>query len=183
VVALLADRIGAEPPTFRPLATEPILHPGRSATVEARFGDGEPAITGIVGELHPRLADAWDLRGRVVVAELSITGLGGGSLPVVMVEPLPRVQPIERDLTVDVPDRVPAADVVERIREEGGPLLQDAALTGTYRGKPLRDDERSLTYRLQFGAPDRALQEQEVDAAISTITASLEHHLGARIRS
>ncbi|HET9852168.1 MAG TPA: phenylalanine--tRNA ligase subunit beta [Candidatus Limnocylindrales bacterium] len=182
-IALLADRIGAEAPTFLPLATEPILHPGRSATVEARFGDGEAAITGVVGELHPRLLADWDLRGPVIVAEVSVAGLGGGSLPVVVAEPLPRVQPIERDLTVDVPDRVPAVEVVARIREAGRPLLQNAVVTGTYRGKPLREDERSLTYRLRFGAADRALQEQEVEAAISTITASLEHHLGARIRS
>ena len=183
VIALIAEQIGAGAPAYRPLTTEPILHPGRSATVEATFEDGEPAITGAVGELHPRLAEAWDLRGRVIVAELSVAGLGGGALPVVLVEPLPRVQPIERDLTVDVPDRVPAADVSAAIRGAGGPLLLGATLTGTYRGKPLDPNERSLTHRLRFGAGDRTLEDAEVEAALSTITASLEHHLGARIRS
>jgi phenylalanyl-tRNA synthetase beta chain len=183
VVALIASQIGAGEPAYRPLTTEPILHPGRSATVEARFAGGEPAITGAIGELHPRLAAEWDLRGRVTVAELSIAGLGGGALPVVLAQPLPKVQPIERDLTVDVPDRVPAAEVSARIREAGGPLLLDATLSGTYRGKPLGPDERSLTHRLRFGAGDRTLTDDEVDAVIGTITASLEHHLGARIRS
>ena len=183
VIALIAEQIGAGEPVYQPLTTEPILHPGRSATVEATFDDGEPAITGAVGELHPRLAEAWDLRGRVIVAELSVAGLGGGALPVIFAEPLPRVQPIERDLTVDVPDRVPAADVSARIREAGGPLLLDATLTGTYRGKPLGPDERSLTHRLRFSAVDRAIDDAEIDAALSTITGSLEHHLGARIRS
>jgi phenylalanyl-tRNA synthetase beta chain len=182
-IELLAEVIGAEAPEYRALTTEPILHPGRSASVEARFVDGDAAITGVVGELHPRLAEDWDLGGRVVVAELSIAGLEGGSLPVVMAEALPRFQRIERDLTVDVPDRVPAADVEARIRESGGPFLQATNLVGTYRGRPLRDDERSLTYRLRFGTLDRALQEQEIEAAVSTITASLEHHLGARFRS
>jgi phenylalanyl-tRNA synthetase beta chain len=101
----------------------------------------------------------------------------------VLVEPLPRVQPIERDLTIDVPDRVPAADVATAIRGAGGPLLRTVTLAGTYRGKPLGPDERSLTYRLRFGTGDRAPDEAEIEAAISTITASLEHHLGARIRS
>jgi phenylalanyl-tRNA synthetase beta subunit len=62
-------------------------------------------------------------------------------------------------------------------------LLLDATLSGTYRGKPLGPDERSLTHRLRFGAGDRAVEDVEVEAALSTITASLEHHLGARIRS
>ena len=183
VVELIASQVGAGEPAYRALTTEPILHPGRSATVESTFEDGQPAITGVIGELHPRLADEWDLRGRVIVGELSIAGLGGGALPVVLVEPLPKVQPIERDLTVDVPDRVPAADVSARIREAGGPLLLDATLTGTYRGKPLGPEERSLTHRLRFGAGDRALDDAEVEAAIGTITAALQHHLGARIRS
>jgi phenylalanyl-tRNA synthetase beta chain len=182
-IGLIAALIGAGPPEYRPLATEPMLHPGRSAAVEATFEDGEAAITGAVGELHPRLAEAWDLRGRVIVAELSIAGLGGGSLPDPMIAPLPRVQPIERDLTLDLRDGVPAGDVLTGIRAAGRPLLLDATLTGTYRGKPLADDERSLTYRLRFGAGDRALDETEVETAIRTITASLANDLGARIRS
>ena len=183
VIALLARLVGADEPAFSPLTTEPILHPGRSATVEARFPDGAPAITGAVGELHPRLAAEWDLRGRVIVAELSVAGLGGGQLAEIVAKPLPRVQPVERDLTIDVPDRVPASDVAARIRAGGGDLLQAATLTGTYRGKPLGPDERSLTYRLRFGTGERTPDEAAIEAAISTITASLEHHLGARIRS
>ena len=182
-IALIAGLIGAGEPVYRPLTTEPILHPGRSATVEAAFEDGQPALTGAVGELHPRLAEAWDLRGRVIVAELSVAGLGGGSIADPAIAPLPRVQPIERDLTIDVPDRVPTGEVLGGIQAAGGPLLRDATLTGTYRGKPLADDARSLTYRLRFGAADRALDESEVEAAISTITGALVDHLGARIRS
>ena len=82
------------------------------------------AIAGVVGELHPRLAEAWELRGRrVIVAELSVTGLTGGALPVVQAAPPPRFQPIERDLTVDVSDTTPAADVLRHAREAGGPDL------------------------------------------------------------
>jgi phenylalanyl-tRNA synthetase beta chain len=182
-IELVAAVIGAGAPEYRPLAGEPILHPGRSATVVSSAADGGLAISGVVGELHPGLAEAWDLRRRVVVAELSVTGLSGGSLRIVESVPPPHVQPIERDLTVDVNDSVPAADVGRTIREAGGPLLGDVTLVGTYRGQPLGPDERSLTYRLRFAAGDRALGEAEVDAALETITGALAHHVGARIRS
>ena len=184
VIALLARLIGAGEPAFRPLTTEPMLHPGRSAT---RRG---PVRGWRAGDHRRRSASstrAWPTSGISVAGSSSPScpwpGSGGGSLPSIIVEPLPRVQPIERDLTVDVPDRVPAADVAGRIRDAGGPLLRAATLAGTYRGKPLGPDERSLTYRLRFGAGDRAIDEAEIEAAVSTITASLEHHLGARIRS
>ncbi|HUG31231.1 MAG TPA: phenylalanine--tRNA ligase subunit beta, partial [Candidatus Limnocylindria bacterium] len=183
-VELVADVLGAGRPDYAALADEPILHPGRSATVDARFANGDLAIGGVVGELHPRLADARDLKGRrVIVAELSVTGLTAGSRAVTNVVPLPRFRPIERDLTVDVPDSVPAAGVTRSIREAAGALLQDVTLADTYRGQPLAADERGLTFRLRFGAADRALSDAEVDGAIGTISAALADHVGARIRS
>ena len=56
-------------------------------------------------------------------------------------------------------------------------------LVGTYRGHPLGADERSLTFRLRFGAIDAPLADAEVDAAIASIGVALTHQTGARIRS
>jgi phenylalanyl-tRNA synthetase beta chain len=183
-IGLIAALIGGGEPAYAALTDEPLLHPGRSASVESRLRTGEPAITGVVGELHPRVAEAWDLRNRrVIVAELSVAGLGGGRLPVIDAVPLPRFQPVERDLTVDVPDRVAAAAVSEAIRGAGGDLLERADLVGQYRGHPLGPDERSLTFRLRFAAGEQALADEAVDRAISTITAALAANVGARIRS
>jgi phenylalanyl-tRNA synthetase beta chain len=184
VIELLARVIGAPPPEYAALTDEPILHPGRSATVESRLPSGAAAIAGVVGELHPRLVEGLDLRTRrVIVAELSVAGLSGGALGAVQSMPPPRFQPIERDLTVDVADTVPAAEVARRIREAGGPLLEDAVLVGTYRGQPLAADQRSLTFRIRLGAGDRALGDDEVEAALAAISGALEQHVGARIRS
>jgi phenylalanyl-tRNA synthetase beta chain len=182
-IELVARLLGSTPPEYAPLLDEPILHPGRSATVTSHLPEGGPAITGVVGELHPARAEAWDLRGRrVIVAELSVTGLTAGSLAAVSSVPPRRFQPVERDLTVDVPDAVPAGEITRGIREAGGALLVDARLVGTYRGQPLGPDERSLTYRLRFGAGDLVPADAEVDAALAQITGALAH-LGARIRS
>jgi len=182
-IELVGKVIEAGPAEYRPLADEPLLHPGRSATVTARGSDGSIAIAGVVGELHPRVAEAWELRRRVIVAELSISGLTAGALPIISATPLARVLPVERDLTVDVADRVAAADVTRAISDSGGELLEGATLAGTYRGHPLGPDERSLTYRLRFGAGDRTLTDAEVDAAVEIIAGALGHHVGARIRS
>jgi phenylalanyl-tRNA synthetase beta chain len=183
-IELVAQLVGADPPAYARLADEPILHPGRSATVSATGADGERLLSGVVGELHPRLVEAWDVRARrVVVAELSVTGLSGGALPIIHPAEPPRQQPVERDLTVDVADGVPAAEVTATVQASGGPLLEEAALVGTYRGQPLGPDERSLTFRLRFGAPDRTLTDEEVDAGVEAISGALAHRVGARIRS
>jgi phenylalanyl-tRNA synthetase beta chain len=182
-IELVATVIGAARLEYRPLAGEPLLHPGRSATVSSIAANGSLAIGGVVGELHPGVAEAWDLRRRVIVAELSVNGLTAGSTRVVDSVPPPRVQPIERDLTVDVDDVLPAADVERAILDAGGPVLEGATLVGTYRGQPLGPNERSLTYRLRFAAGDRALADADVDQALEAVTGALVHHVGARIRS
>jgi phenylalanyl-tRNA synthetase beta chain len=184
LIDLLASLLGAARPTYTALTDEPLLHPGRSATVTATADDGAVVLAGVVGELHPRLVESWDLHTeRLVVAELSIAGLGGGSPRVPEAVPPPRFPAVERDLAVVIVAARTSGDVAAVIAETGGELLADATLFDVYRGRPLADDERSLAFRLRFSSPDRTLTETEVDAATAAIVGALEGRLGARIRS
>jgi len=184
VIELLAQVLGARRPIYVPLTDEPMLHPGRSARVSALAADGGLAISGVVGELHPSLVQRWDLRvERLVIAELSLAGLGGGRLVDVRSIPPSRFPPVERDLAIVVAAERFAGEVEAVIRERGGSLLTDAVLFDVYRGRPLEPGERSLAYRLRFAADDRTLTESEVEAAVAAITAALSDRLGARIRA
>src|SRR5690606_10249915 len=64
----VAGRLGLDL-TFRAAAL-PFLHPGRSAEV---LLDGR--VVGYLGELHPDLAEAWDLAERVSLFEVDVTAL------------------------------------------------------------------------------------------------------------
>ncbi len=183
-IELLARLLGARRPTYVPLTDEPMLHPGRSARVSGLATDGSLAISGVIGELHPSLVQRWDLRvDRLVVAEVSIAGLGGGSLSDSRSVAPSRFPPVERDLAIVVgPERF-AAEVETLIRQTGSSLLDEATLFDVYRGRPLEPGERSLAYRLRFAAADRTLTEAEVDAALASIVRAVTEHLGARIRT
>jgi phenylalanyl-tRNA synthetase beta chain len=179
VIELLARLLGAGEVTYDRLDDEPLLHPGRSARVHA----GE-TVTGVVGELHPRVLQEAGLRlDRLVVAELSIRGLGGGQLAVTPAAAPPRFPSVERDLAMTVTDEVEAGAVAATIRDAAGPLLQDARLFDVYRGRPLAEAERSLAFRLRFGATDRTLTEAEVDDAMGAIVAAVQGRHEARLRS
>jgi phenylalanyl-tRNA synthetase beta chain len=184
LIELVAALVGADPVTYERLEDEPLLHPGRSARVRATAGEGRLALSGVVGELHPRtIADA-DLRlDRLIVAEVSVAGLAGGSPPVSAAVAPPRFPAVERDLAVIVPPAAEAGSVAATIRGAAGPLLAEVRLFDVYRGKPLEPDERSLAFRLRFGADDRTLTEGEVDEAMATVVAALTSRHGARIRS
>ncbi len=176
-IELLAAQLGFDRAVFTAARPAGTFHPGRTAV--ARAGE---SLVGWVGELHPRLVEELDLRvPRIVVAELSISGLSGGQLAVVKARPVPRHPAVERDLAVIVSDDRPASDIDEVIRSAGGSLLADVRLFDVYRGAPLEEHEKSLAFRLTFQA-DRTLTEAEVEAAVVAATAALEQ-AGARLRA
>ena len=171
-------------PSWAPLTNEGVLHPGRAARLSGRDASGRLCLGGRVGELHPRLLEAWELRtDRLVVAELSVAGLSGGARPDVRSTPPPRFQASERDLAIVVAREIPAAAVEAAIRSAGGELLKTVTLFDIYQGAPLSAGERSLAYRLVFSSGDRTTTEQEIEAAVTEVTASVAALVGGRIRS
>ncbi|HEY6568715.1 MAG TPA: hypothetical protein VIZ22_00405, partial [Candidatus Limnocylindrales bacterium] len=88
----------------------------------------------------------------------------------------------DRDLAIVVPETTAAAAVQAAITARGGELLRDVRLFDIYRGVPLGAAEKSLAYRLRFGAPDRTLTEAEIEAAVAAIVAGLPA-VGGRLRA
>ncbi len=183
IVEAMATWLGLTVPAYVPLTGEPVLHPGRAATVVAHDASGAVALTGRIGEIHPALVAALDAPvGGAILAELSIRGLSGGFLPVPRGRTPSRHPAVERDLAIVVPVTVPAGAVREVIATSGGTLLQDVRLFDVYRGAPLGADERSLAFRMTFEAEERTLTESEVDGAMSSIVGALTaagHHIRA----
>jgi phenylalanyl-tRNA synthetase beta chain len=89
---------------------------------------------------------------------------------------------VERDLAIVVPEATPAAAVEGAISARGGELLLGVRLFDIYRGVPLTPDEKSLAYRLRFGASDRTLTEAEIEAAVAAIVGALPG-IGGRRRA
>lgn len=170
IVELLARRLGLGRPVYAAESDEALFHPGRTARVDA----GE-RLHGVVGELHPATVDAWELRttGRVIVAELAIDGLAAGRLTAERATTVGRFPEVDRDLAIVVPDATASAAVDAMVRASAGTLLRDVRLFDIYRGVPLAADEKSLAVRLRFGAPDRTLTEEEIEAAVAAVVAGL----------
>jgi phenylalanyl-tRNA synthetase beta chain len=181
LVELLARELRLETTGYEPGPSDVTLHPGRSARVLARSGD-RIAISGMIGELHPGTADVLEIRaGRIVVGELAIAGLSGGNLAPVRVVAPSRHPAIERDLAIVVDAEVPAGTVAMLIRTEASALLAGLRLFDVYRGAPLRENEKSLAWRLVFAA-DRTLTDAEVDDVMARVTAGLAA-IGGRVRA
>ena len=182
VIELLCQRLGFDAPIWTALADEPLLHPGRAARVQAT-ADGVTVLAGVVGEVHPAVADEVDLRSaRPIVAEMEIAGLAAGRLADVRATAPSRHPAAERDLAIVVAEAVPGARVAEAIRDAAGPDLSAVELFDIYRGAPLASNEKSLAWRLRFRAVERTLTDGEIDAAVASITSAVAA-IGGRIRT
>lgn len=154
------------------------LHPRSASTVWC--GD---VRVGVLGELHPDQAEAFELEGPpVFVAELALNAIAEASSGQPQHVPLPRFPPAQRDLSLFVDDGVEARAALEVVREAGPDELERVEVFDVYQGKGVPEGKKSLALELVFRAPDRTLADKEIAAAQSAIVDALRARLGAELR-
>jgi len=168
-------------------ATVGWLVPGRAASIALAAAGPEPGLRiGIVGQLLPPIAAARGVPGgdAVYVAEIDLDRMVAAS-PArddLRAAPPPRYPAIVRDLSILVPDTLPAAAVRGTIRAAAPQLLESIAEFDRYQGEGVPDRHVSVSFHLTFRAADRTLTDEEADRAMAAIVSSLEREHGARRR-
>ena len=155
------------------------LHPARTARVIS----GERTI-GVIGELHPSVATAFDIDGvRVSVAEIDVEALLQLSQSNDAGISSPKFLPVEQDLAVVVNDQQPASDVEAAIRGSAGQMLTDLVLFDVFRGDQIGTENKSLAYRLTFTSPGRALTDDDLVKVRAKIERTLKQQVDGRLRA
>jgi phenylalanyl-tRNA synthetase beta chain len=180
IVDALHDGLGAPRPGYRAEPEDqrhPHRHPGRTALIT----DAQGRAYGSLGEVHPRVVDAWGLVGRPVDAAIDFGRLLALSPDVVRAAPVPAAQPVDRDLAIVVGDETPVGEVLRIARTSAGPRLEAVRLFDVYRGEQIGPGRVSYALAFRF-QPLEAGDEAEIDRALNRVRGSLTHHLGAEIR-
>jgi phenylalanyl-tRNA synthetase beta chain len=139
---------------------------------------------GILGELHPAVAERFGLAGRrVCVAELAIEPLVETSWQREAMPPLSNYPAVVEDLAFVVPEEVSAHDLAAAIRQAGAPLLVALELFDLYRGEPLPAGKKSLAFQLSFQSQDATLGSAEVSAVRQRIEQAVAQTLGGKLRA
>jgi phenylalanyl-tRNA synthetase beta chain len=175
VLEALAAGLGCPPLEFEP-ASEPFLHPGRSAAVSVA---GTPL--GWLGEVHPLVCRTWDIDAAVGFEIDAAPLLAAATLGEEEFEDLTTFPAIRQDLAIVAPTEVSAAKIRETVLAGGGELLQGVELFDRYEGAQVGEGKVSLALRLEFRAPDRTLADDEITGLRAAIAAGLEE-IGAQIR-
>ena len=175
VEALMAD-LGIAWTLGEPVAGGP-FHPGRSAFI---LVDG--ARVGVLGEIHPRVADSLDVPGRIAVAELEVSLLMEHAATTVEAHDVPKFPPVRRDLAFVLDERITHAAVETAIRDAGGDLVATCVLFDVHSGPPLPAGKKSLAYSVDFRDPTRTLEREEADEAVARIRARVAEELDGELR-
>ena len=162
-------------------AGHPALHPGRCATVEL---DGKQI--GLIGELHPRWLQKYDLPQAPVLFEVDAEALRERKVP--SYTEISKFPGATRDLALVVKQDVPAQLVIDAFKAEiaanpAGKIVQAVVLFDEYRGKGLETDEKSLAFRFSLQDTQSTLQDDAVDAIMAAVAESASTKLGARLRA
>jgi phenylalanyl-tRNA synthetase beta chain len=167
--------------SVRPAAEEwPFLHPGRAAEVLIAGDGAELVRLGFVGEVHPLVAEQWDLE-RTAVFAIDLGKLATASPPVPAFAPFASVPSLRQDLAVVLPDSVAAARVLERVKQAGGEMLDDVSVFDVYTGPQVGEGKRSLALALSFRGREQTLTDEDVAPARAKIVAALGE-LGGELR-
>jgi phenylalanyl-tRNA synthetase beta chain len=152
------------------------LVPGRTAEVRL---DGQRV--GLAGQVHPRVAAAFDIEQAVYLFEVNLETLVPQVGKPRLYQPLSRFPAVEEDIAIVVDEGVTAAQVQAII--EASPLVQQATLFDVYTGAPVPAGKKSLAYSVAYQSLKHTLSEAEVNRERRRILDRLSGQLGAVLRS
>jgi phenylalanyl-tRNA synthetase beta chain len=169
---LLAGHLELTGWSLRP-AAHPGFHPGRCAEVVL---DG--LAIGVVGEIHPSTAKAYDLNGRVAAGELDLAPLLRPVAAPLFTTPS-TFPPVEFDLAFLVDGGLAAQALLDATSRAATGLVEAAWVFDEYTGGA--GGRKSLAIRYVLRAPDRTLTGDEV-APVRRAMVAAAAALGGELR-
>ncbi len=175
VVETLLSRLGLEV-SFEKGSDYSLLE-GRCAWVIA----GEDRL-GVVGELHHKVAEAFELSEATYLIELELSRLldlvSGHRMSY---RPLSRYPSASRDIALLVDEQVTYHQIYSIIRQF--PLVASVSLFDLYTGEQVPQGKKSLAFRIVYQSPNRTLTDREIDEVQQGILARLSQELGVVLRA
>lgn len=154
-----------------------VYHPGRCARII--YQDTE---LGIMGELHPDVAEKYGIGTRCFCCELAFDQVMKHADTNRFYKPLPKYPAISRDIALLVKEEINVSEMESIIREMGGKLLESVALFDVYRGKQVQEGRKSVAFSLKYRAGDKTLTDEEVGTVHQKVLDALKEKLDAVLR-
>jgi len=157
------------------IGDDEILFPGKGADIIV-----EDDKAGIVGDVHPRVAQAFELSSAICLIEIDLEKLLTRIARTKEYQPIPRFPSVTRDIALVVDEQVRYRRAKEII--QSFPLVTQIALFDLYRGNQIPEGKKSFAIRIIYQSPSHTLTDEEVDQTQEQMLDRLHQELGATLR-
>ena len=154
-----------------------LYHPGRCASL--KVGND---IFASLGELHPLVAENYNLNYRALIAEINIDKIVKYARFNKKYVEIPKYPAVERDIAMVIDEAVEVGQIERTITKKAKKMLEEINLFDVYRNEKLGENKKSVAYSLKFRLSDRTLTDEEVNSTMQEIITALEKELNAELR-
>lgn len=173
----LLEQLNVHPAAYIADTKNPSYHPGRCADI---IIDGKKL--GVIGQIHPLVAEGYGIDGEVYVAELDFTGLQAALAPERVFHSLPKFPTVSRDLALVCDEAMTVGMLEACIKKAGGKLLRSIQLFDIYRGPGIAPGKKSVAFSLELRADDRTLTDEDTTGVTNSVLEKLKNDLGVTLR-
>jgi len=139
-------------------------------------------VIGSLGAVHPETLKGFDIKQPVYYLEIDLEQLLSLKRIPKQFRSLPKYPTVKRDISLVVPDELPAGDLLVAIRRQSQKYLESAEIFDVYRGKPIEAGHKSVALGLTYRSATATLDDQTVDKVHQKIVKSLMADFNARYR-
>ncbi len=155
----------------------PYLHPGKASRVLCG-----KEVLGVLGEVHPQVLSSYEIHGKAYLFELNFEQLVKRAEGGKRFRPLPKFPAVYRDLSLVIGDDLEVEKVAEAIWNFHQPFIDEVNLFDLYRGSPISEGKKGVSYRIRYQANDRTLTDEEVNRYHEKVIFQLKEIFQAELR-
>jgi len=177
MIVELLKVMGIHEVAFVPESEYGVYHPGRCARISYQ---GEEL--GIMGEVHPDVADRFEIGTRCYCAEFMFDAIMRHAKTDASYSPLPKYPSTSRDIALLVDESQSVGDLEQVIRSNGKDILEQVRLFDIYRGAQVAEGKKSVAFTLTYRDANKTLTEEDVAEVHNLILAALKGTFNAVLR-
>jgi phenylalanyl-tRNA synthetase beta chain len=156
-------------------ATLPTLQSGQAANIVR-----DEEIVGVIGKLHPEIAQSMELNKDVLLFELDAVPAFASRIPKSSV--VSKFPAIRRDIAVVVDNKVAAADLVKVAASSAPDLIRNVTIFDVYQGPAVESGRKSIALGLILQETSRTLTDEDADSALDAAIRNLKREFAAELR-
>ncbi|MBN2478961.1 MAG: phenylalanine--tRNA ligase subunit beta [Parachlamydiales bacterium] len=145
------------------------FHPGRQANIFIDEID-----VGIIGEIHPKVLQEYDIKKRVYFSELNLSYLMKNKKEDIKFKNLPSYPGSERDLTITLKEDFEIQNILNIIEKLKINLLEKVYILDLFKST---EDKKNVTLRFFYRDQNKTISNEEVEIEHLKITQEITKHL------